>query len=141
MEQNSEFRKKTLYLWSKINIINFWQGNQDNPAGQREKRWTKTSAAKNTVRLESLYAAEDCKMVQLLWKLYAPAVPCSVISDYLRSYSPPGSFVHGISQARILEWVAISSSRGSSQPRDQTRVSCVAGGFFTTESSEKPTKQ
>ena len=50
--------------------------------------------------------------------------------------SPPGSSVHGILQARILEWDAISSSRGSSQPRDRTR-SCLAGGFFTTESPEK----
>ena len=40
-----------------------------------------------------------------------------------RDYSPPGSSIHGILQARILEWVAISSSRGSSQPRDQTQVS------------------
>ena len=39
--------------------------------------------------------------------------------------SPPGSSVHGISQARILEWVAISSSRGSSRPRDRTLVSCI----------------
>ena len=45
--------------------------------------------------------------------------------------SPPGSSVHEISQARILEWVAISFSRGSSQPRDQTWVSCIAGRFFT----------
>ena len=37
-----------------------------------------------------------------------------------------GSFVHGIFQARILEWVAISFSRGSSQPRAQTQVSCVS---------------
>ena len=50
-----------------------------------------------------------------------------------RNCSPPGSSVHGISQARILEWVAISFSRGSSQPRDQTCVSCTAGGFFTPE--------
>ena len=41
-------------------------------------------------------------------------------------YSPPGSPVHGISQARILEWLAISSSRGYSRPRDQTRISCVS---------------
>ena len=47
--------------------------------------------------------------------------------------SPPGSSVHGILQARILEWVAISSSRESSQPRDRTQVSCIAGRFFTTE--------
>ena len=45
--------------------------------------------------------------------------------------TPPGSTVHAISQARILEWVAISFSRGSSQPRDWTQVSCIAGRFFT----------
>ena len=45
--------------------------------------------------------------------------------------SPPGSSVSGILQARILEWVAISFSRGSSWPRDQTWVSCFAGRFFT----------
>jgi len=41
--------------------------------------------------------------------------------------SPPGSSVHGILQARILEWVAIPFSRASSQPRDQIWVSCIAG--------------
>ena len=46
--------------------------------------------------------------------------------------SLPVSSVHGIPLARILEWVAISFSRGSSPPRDQTHVSCIAGGFFTT---------
>ena len=40
--------------------------------------------------------------------------------------------VHGISQARILEWVAIPFSMGTSQPRDQTQVSCIAGRFFTS---------
>ena len=40
--------------------------------------------------------------------------------------SPPGSFVHGILQARILEWVAMASSRGSSRPRDRTQVSCTS---------------
>ena len=39
---------------------------------------------------------------------------------------PPGSSVHGISQARTLEWVAISFSRGSSQPRGQTHISCLS---------------
>ena len=45
--------------------------------------------------------------------------------------SPPGSSVHGILQARILERVAIPFSRGSSPPRNQTWVSCIAGRFFT----------
>ena len=45
-------------------------------------------------------------------------------------WSPPGSSVHGILQARILEWVAISFSRVSSQPRDQTQVSHIRGRCF-----------
>ena len=44
--------------------------------------------------------------------------------------SPPGFSVHGILQARILEWVAIHVSRGSSQPKGRTQVSCIAGRFF-----------
>ena len=40
--------------------------------------------------------------------------------------------VHGILQARILEWVAFPFSRGSSQPRNRTGISCIAGGFFTS---------
>ena len=49
----------------------------------------------------------------------------------MTSQSPPGSSVHGISQARLLEWVAISFSRGSFWPRDQTQVSCIADRFST----------
>ena len=54
--------------------------------------------------------------------------------------SPPGSSVHGISQARVLEWDAISSSRGSSQRRDWTSVSCIAGRFFTIWATGKPSR-
>ena len=55
--------------------------------------------------------------------------------------SPPVSSVHRILQARILEWVAMLSSRGSSQPRDQTHLLCLlalASRFFTTEPPGKP---
>ena len=57
----------------------------------------------------------------------------SVVSDSCdpMDCSPPGSSVHGIFQARILEWLAISSSRRSSWPRDWTQVSHVAGRCFT----------
>ena len=58
----------------------------------------------------------------------------SVMPDFCdpMGYGPPGSSARGIFQARILEQVAISFSRRSSQPRDQTQVSCIAGRFFTT---------
>ena len=55
----------------------------------------------------------------------------SVVSNSLR-YT-----VRGILQARILEWVAFPFSRGSSQPRDQTQVSHIAGGFFTSWASRE----
>ena len=53
-------------------------------------------------------------------------------------YSLPCSSLHGILQARILEWVAMPSSRGSSQPRDGTRDSCGSCRFFTSEPPGKP---
>ena len=55
---------------------------------------------------------------------------CPTLCD-LMDYSLPGFSVHEISQVRILKWVAISFSRGSSWPRDPTWVSCITGRFFT----------
>ena len=57
---------------------------------------------------------------------------CLTLCDPL-DCSPPDSSVHGISQARRLEWVAISFLRGSSSLRNLTHVSCIAGRFFTAE--------
>ena len=55
---------------------------------------------------------------------------CLTLCD-LVDCSPPGSSVRGILRPSILEWVAMPSSRGSSQLRDRTQVSCIAGIFFT----------
>ena len=52
--------------------------------------------------------------------------------------SLPGTSVHGILQPRTLEWVAMPSARGSSQPRDPIHVSCFADKFFSTEPPGKP---
>ena len=66
---------------------------------------------------------------------HAPALPLRICQSQVLSRvwlcdpmdgSPPGSSVHGICQARILQWVAISSFRESSRSRDQTRISCVS---------------
>ena len=56
------------------------------------------------------------------------------------NYSPPGSSVHGILQARILEWVAISFSRRFSRPRNQTEVSSIAGRRFTVWATKEAPK-
>ena len=52
-----------------------------------------------------------------------------------RDCGPPGSSIHGILQARMLQWVAIPTSRGSSWLRDWTRVFGIAGGFFTVSAT------
>ena len=63
-----------------------------------------------------------CLVAKLCLTLYDP-MDCSL----------PGSSVRGISQARIMEWLALAISKGFSRPRGQTPVSCLAGRFFTTE--------
>ena len=79
----------------------------------------------------------DTNMKTESWKLVAQSCPtlCNPMDC-----SPPGSSVHGILQARVLESVAISFSRGSSQPRDQIQVSCIPGRFFTIWANHKGCK-
>ena len=65
----------------------------------------------------------------------------SVMSDSATPWTIACLLVHGILQARTLEWVAIPFSNWSSQPRDQTHVSCIASGFFTISATgETPLK-
>ena len=70
----------------------------------------------------------------LCWVLCLVTQSCLSFGDPM-DCSPPDSSAHGILQARIMEWVAIPFSRGSSPPRNQTCVSCIAGRF-----SEPPGK-
>ena len=55
---------------------------------------------------------------------------CQILCDPT-DCSPPGSSIHGVLQARILEWVSIPFCRGSFQPRDWTRIACIAGRLYT----------
>ena len=80
-------------------------------------------SSKSTVLI--LWGASESPKVKVL-----VAQSCLTLCDPT-DCSSPGSSVHGILQARILEWVAILFARGSSQPRDQIQVSCTAGRFFT----------
>ena len=65
------------------------------------------------------------------------AQSCPALCD-LMDWGPSGSSVHGILQARILEWVAMPFSRGSSRPSNWTQVSWIAGGFLTIWATGKP---
>ena len=80
----------------------------------------------------------------LFFNLYYPFVVVVVSLNHVWPFSnpidcsPADTSVHEISQARVLEWVAISFSRRSSQHRDWTHTSCIVSKFFTTEPPEKP---
>ena len=90
------------------------------PLRQESKRYT------------SSYASTEKMSIFLFSLLLACAQSCPTLCDPFRCL--PGSSVHGISQARTLEWVIISILRGSSRPKDRTQVSCVSCivcGFFT----------
>ena len=76
--------------------------------------------------VEVLWSAWNDGLILLTFAKVKVTQSCLTLCD------PVDYTVHGILQARILEWAAFSFSRGSSQPRDQTQVSCMAGGFFTS---------
>ena len=71
---------------------------------------------------------QQCREGEVKWSEVAQS--CPTLCDPV-DCSLPGSSIHGIFQARVLEWLAIPFSRGSSQPRNPTWVSRTAGGFFT----------
>ena len=86
------------------------------PSG-KELQWFEASSR----LLKTLFEKGACVCPHLL--------SCVQLCDHM-DCSPSGSTVHGVSQARILKWVARPSSRGPSRPRDRTQVSCFADGFF-----------
>ena len=96
-----------------------------------------------TQGLRQYFVLNKCQGLKIIWYLFhclltvpwllesesEVAQSCPILCDPM-DCSLPGSSLHGILQARILEWVAISFSRGSSQLRYQTQVSCIAGRRF-----------
>ena len=81
-------------------------------------------------KIYKCYSTKSTSPIVITQKWSEVAQSCPTLCDPIVC-SLWGSSVHGISQARILEWVAISFSRGSSWPRDQTWVSCIVGRHFT----------
>ena len=101
--------------------------------------WLKRESLKHIFNSPILFGHRSEKRVlrptrgRLKWK------SCVTLCDPM-DCSPPGSSVHGILQARTLEWVAIPFCRGSSPPRGQSRVSCIAGGFLTCWATREANK-
>ena len=83
-----------------------------------------------------LYMTTGKTIAFIPWMKVLVIQTCMTLCDHM-DCSPPGSFVHRISQAKVLEWVAISFSRECSWTRDWTPVSCFAGRFFTVWATRK----
>ena len=77
--------------------------------------------------------------VEIKYSTCLIAQSCPILCDPV-DCSPPGSSVHGILQARILEWIAISFSKGSSQPKDRTHILSLVADSLPAEPSGKPNK-
>ena len=82
----------------------------------------------------------DSGVYDLSWEIHCVCVlvtqSCPTLCEPLDCI-PPGFYVHGILQARILEWIGIPFSRGSSHPRHQTQISCIIARFFTIWATRK----
>ena len=92
---------------------------------------------------EKVQVLKLIKKNNMLWLLRSMIRMCVCVLSHIQLWdpmdcSPPGSSVHGILQARILQWVAIPFSRASSRPRDRSQVSCIAGRFFPLSHQGSP---
>ena len=97
------------------------------PTGKRiQKQWAKKGGGRKYKKKMHMWKERNWSRSVVSDSVVSHGGPCNPMDRSL-----PGSSVHGIFQARILEWVAISFFRGSSQPRDQTWVSCIAGRQLT----------
>ena len=99
-------------------------------AAVREVAKSRTQLNWTISDVEHFFTCLFCISLETEMKWKSVTQSCLTLCNPM-DYSPPGSSVHGISQTRILEWVPIPFSRGSSQPRDRTRASYIAGGYFT----------
>ena len=89
------------------------------------------TASENRGRADALKRSQLCSLTQEDCPFPSKTESESPTLCHFMDCSPPGSSIHGILYARILEWVAMPFSRASSQPSDGTQVSRIAGRFFT----------
>ena len=130
-------------LWSLLNVLReagcLRAGWAPHPLLQQKKRLEVAVVGANqglslsagTKRIpisQQISLTSLCALRKAIPEAFSTSLPaCSVVSNSLRPHAlqPTSSSVHGISQARIVKWIAISSSRGSYRPRDQTSISCI----------------
>ena len=117
-----QFTQLILLVW-KENVHEDFQLKMNTRIGPR---------IRTTIAMTIYRAVTRCKVLPEKSYLSKTTLWCLKVTQLCPTLCNPMDYtIHGILQARILEWVAFPFSRGSSQPRDQTQVSHIAGGFFT----------
>ena len=129
----------TIYCWTRGKMEIILREGKTTSSEKTRKSTLAQSILKNTCNF-MLYYQALLMYTCIIAGVHLFTQSCPTLCN-LMDCSPPGSSVHGILSARLLEWVARYSSRGSSWPRDLIWVSCVSyteGGFFTTVPPGKP---
>ena len=135
---------RSLGFWHCHKLIGLWVSFLIHKLGMRRERTFIDHFLGTFIPLTSL---DSCQLWVKIYRAWSPILPCTKsLQSCLTVCNPmdcalPGSSVYGIPQARILEWVAMPSSRGPSQPRDQNCISCgscIVGRFLATEPLGKP---
>ena len=110
-KQNNVNTSRFIYKWKRWDSDRRWEGHEKGPRLKARQCW---------IPLGACHAPD-----YILNAVFSVAQSCPTLCDPM-DCSPPGSSVHGILQARKLEWVAVPSSQGSSWPSDQTQVAYVS---------------
>ena len=124
-------KRRKIKIFNLLSLHKQWKDSQDTNGNRRVGWWMGTGLR---VRFsDTPHKSSSIIVIAIKVCCAKLSQSCLTLCDPM-DCSPPGSTVRGILKTRILEWVAMPSFRGSSQPRDQTciaQVSCIAGSFFT----------
>ena len=132
LQGNSDFRGHRGEQWRKGSVRKGGEGRGDRKNGNQKLTWHTDwrwhGWGHNDIKWP--YVSQKDWPQQSTGKWNEVAQSCPTLCNPM-DCSLTGSSIHGVFQARVLEWVTISFSRGSSRPRDQTQVSCIGGRHFT----------
>ena len=136
--QSMEFSRPG--YWSGVGSLSLLQGDLPNPGIEPRSPILQAYSLPAEPQGKPKYKYYNIYLIQAYIHMCVCAQlfhSCPTLCDPM-DFRLPGSSLHGIFPARILEWVAMPSSRGSSWPSDQICVSCIASRFFTAEPPGKP---
>ena len=122
----------TRWTWVWVNSVRRWRSGRPGLLPSMRSQKVRHNLVTEQQRVNWMVLIYDivCVCVCVCVHVYSVIQSCLTLCDPM-DCSPPGSSVHGIIPVRILEWTAMPSSRGSSQPRDRTQSPALAGGLFT----------